>query len=393
MSAHAILSPSGASRWLACTPSARLEQQFPDTASDAASEGTLAHSLGELIIRFKTKQISKITYNKKLKEIQADSQYDEAMFNYMDDYSVFVIEQLSVAQAHTKDAVLFLEQKLNLTDYVPEGFGTGDVIIIADGVLDLTDLKYGKGVPVSADKNKQMMLYGLGALREFDFLYEIDTVRMTIYQPRLDNISTYEIAVTVLKDWAENELKPLAELAFAGEGEFNPGEACRFCRAKAVCKANAEYNLELAKHDFQDGRLLSDDDIADILNRAANFTNWLKAVQDYALREAISGNKSWPGYKLVEGKSMRVYKDKEAIVKTLVENAHYTKEEITEPATLLGITSLEKTIGKSDFEKWVYAYVVKPPGKPTLVPVSDKRPEYSSAASAAADFANVVEIL
>jgi len=393
MADHAILSPSGASRWLACTPSARLEQQFPDRSGAAASEGTLAHALGELLIRYKTKRTTKAAkaaYIKALATIHADSQFEASMQEYMEQYATYVLEQFSEAQMHTKDAILFLEQKLNLTDYVPDGFGTGDVVIIADGVLDIIDLKYGKGVPVSAINNTQMMLYSLGALREFDYMYDINTVRMTIYQPRLDSISVFEMPVTELKDWAENELKPKAALAFDGRGEFNPGEACRFCKAKAVCKANADYNLELAQYDFKDSVLLDDAAIADILGRADTFTKWLNAVSEHALHEAVNNGKKWPGYKLVEGRSIRTYTDKDRILEVLTTNAHYTKEAVTEPATLLGITKLEKVIGKSDFETFVNEYVVKPPGKPTLVPQSDKRPEYSSAEGAALDFAETL---
>lgn len=390
MADHAILSPSGASRWLSCTPSARLEQQFPNVSSAAASEGTLAHALGELIIRYRTKKINRAAYNKALENIQASSQYEQAMFDYMDAYAVYVIEQYAMAQAHTLDAVLFLEQRLNLTDYVPEGFGTGDVVIIADGVLDIIDLKYGKGVPVYADNNKQMMLYSLGALREFDYMYAVHTVRMTIYQPRLDTISTWEISVADLKEWAENELKPKAQLAYNGEGEFNPGEACRFCRAKAVCKANAEYNLQMAKHDFKAPELLGDEDISEILTKADTFLSWIKAVSDHALAEAVNHGKKWPGFKLVEGRSNRTYTDREKIMQVLTTDAAHPVETITEPVSLLPITKLEKAIGKKDFEQYVSPYIIKPAGKPTLVPQSDKRPEYNSTDGAVTDFAEVL---
>lgn len=389
MGAHAILSPSGASRWLACTPSARLEQQFPDRSGAAASEGTLAHSLGELMISAKTKAILKTTYTKQLKDIKANSQYEDAMLDYMDDYATYVVEQFSKAQAHTKDAILFLEQKLNLTDYVPDGFGTGDVVIIADGVMDIIDLKYGKGVSVSAINNKQMMLYSLGALREFDYMYDIQVVRMTIYQPRIDNISTFEMSVADLKAWAENELKPRAALAFAGEGEFAPGEACRFCKAAATCKANAEYNLQLAKYDFQDGALLDDEAVSDILNRADMFTKWLNAVSEHALHEAVTNGKKWPGYKLVEGRSNRIYTD-EIKVAEVLKSKGLEESSIYQPKKLLGITAMEKELGKSDFATYLSSLVIKPAGKPTLAPATDKRPEYNTNEGAAMDFAEAI---
>jgi len=389
MGSHAILSPSSASRWLTCTPSARLEQQFPDRSGAAASEGTLAHSLGELLISHKTKRILNKHYKTALAEIKANSQFEDAMFDYMDEYATYVVEQYAKAQAHTKDAILFLEQKLDLTDYVPGGFGTGDVVIIADGVMDIIDLKYGKGVPVYAEDNKQMKLYSLGALREFDYMYDIQVVRMTIYQPRIDNISTFEISVGELRHWAENELKPLAELAFAGAGEFVPGEACRFCKAAAICVANADYNLEIAKYEFQDGALLSDEAVSDILTRSKLFTTWLNAVEEHAQHEAVVNGKKWPGYKLVEGRSNRVYLDEAKVAEVLL--AQGLKEDnIYSPRKVLGITAMEKELGKSDFATYLSSLVIKPAGKPTLAPVTDKRPEYNSNEGAAADFAEVV---
>lgn len=387
--AHAILSPSGASRWLACPPSARLEQQFPDSAGEAAAEGTLAHSLGELLIKRNLKMIMQRDFKKELAVIQANKYYSDAMLEYCEDYAVYVCEQYAKAQAVTPDALIYLETKLDLTPWVPEGFGTGDTMIIADGVLHFIDLKYGKGVPVSAQQNKQIMLYGLGALHGFEHLYSIDTVRMTIYQPRLDNIDTFEMTAAGLKRWAETELVPKAKQAFAGEGEFAPSEsACRFCRAKATCKALAEYNLQLAQHDFAEPKLLGDADIVDILARTDLFTSWIKAVNEYAYATAMGG-KVWPGYKLVEGRSNRVYTDEAAIAATLAEKGLaedkiYTKK-------LIGITAMEKELGKSDFATYLSPYVAKPAGKPTLVPETDKRPAMQIASSAEADFAQFLE--
>lgn len=389
MAAHALLSPSSASRWLTCTPSAKLEQQFPDKSGTAAAEGTLAHSLGELIIRFKTKQITRVQYARELAKIQTDKLYSHEMFLHSEDYAVYVLEQFATAQAHTKDALLFIEEKIDLTDYIPEGFGTGDAAVIADGVLDFVDLKYGKGVPVSAVDNKQMMLYGLGMLKKFDFLYDIHTVRMTIYQPRLDSISTFEIAATDLKAWADDELKPKAELAFKGEGEFVPGVNCRFCKAAGTCKANAEFNLELAKHEFKNPALLTDEEVSEILDRADLFTKWLAAVEDNALFEAVTNGKKWPNYKLVEGRSNRVYTDEEKVAETLKgkglpEEKIYTKK-------LVGITAMEKELTKPVFNDLLGNLVVKPAGKATLVPVTDKRPELNSVEAAVAEFAEISE--
>jgi hypothetical protein len=386
MAAHAILSPSGASRWLACTPSARLEQQFPDSAGAAAKEGTLAHALGELIIRHKLGLINEVIYDQAILEIEASDLFDSSMMEHAENYGVFVLERYSDAQAHTSDALIYLEQRLNLTDYVPEGFGTGDVVIIADSVLDLIDLKYGKGVPVSAEENKQMMLYALGALREFDYMYDIDRVRMTIYQPRIDNFSSWEIPVTTLREWAETELKPRAALAFDGLGEYAPGSHCRFCRAKAVCKAHAEMHLGIAQYDFKNADLLTDDEVSDILSRADAFKNWITAVEDHALTEAVNNGKHWPGYKLVEGRSNRKYQDETIVASKLLEAGF--KEEVIYKKEILGITAMEKAIGKKVFAAHLSDMIIKPAGKPTLAPLSDKRPEYNSCESAVNDFSN-----
>lgn len=384
MSAHAILSPSGAHRWLSCTPSARLEQQFPDKAGEAAAEGTLAHSLGELILKLKLKKISKQVYQRDFKKIETNELYDHAMQEHAESYSVFVLERYYEAQSHTKDAVIYLEHKLNLTEYVPEGFGTGDCVIIADGTMEIIDLKYGKGVLVTADNNKQMMLYALGALKDFNFVYDIDKVRMTIFQPRIDNFSTFELSVDDLLIWAEEDLRPKAKQAFAGEGEFNPGTHCQFCKAKAVCKANADYNLELARYDFKLPELLDEDEIADILGRAKNFTNWLESVLTYALHEAINGKK-WPGFKLVAGRSNRTYSDEAAVANKLLEKGF--AEDLIYKRELLGITAMEKAIGKKTFTEVLNELLIKPPGKPALAPLSDKREELNSLADVQKDFA------
>lgn len=298
------------------------------------------------------------------------------------------MEQFYEAQSHTKDAIIFLEQRLNLTDYVPEGFGTGDTVIVADGVLTIIDLKYGKGVLVSAEANKQMMLYALGALKEFDYMYDIRLVRMIIYQPRLDNFSTYELSVPILNVWAQDDLIPRAKLAFDGMGDFNPGAHCKFCKARAVCKANAEKNLELAKYDFQKEELLTDDAIADILDRAAPFKNWIDAIEEYALRQAIDKGKKWPGYKLVEGRSNRMYVDETQVAEKLIQNGF--SEDVIYTKKILAITNMEKAITKIKFSELLNSLIVKPPGKPTLAPESDKRPEYNSNEAAKLDFQEVL---
>lgn len=390
MTTHAKLAPSSASRWIACTPSAHLEAQFPDKAGAAAAEGTLAHKLGEAKIRLAAKQISKAQYSKIVKEVEADALFTPDMHDYAEDYATFVLERFAEAKAHTPDAKLFVETRLDMTDYVPEGFGTGDVCIVADTVADFIDLKYGKGVEVSAVNNKQMMLYALGLLKEFSFMYNIETVRMTIYQPRIDNVSTWEIYTTELLHWAETELKPKAALAFNGEGDFTPGSHCQFCRVRATCRAHAEQQLEVLQYDFKAAALLNDDEVVDVLKRASALTSWLKEIGDHALDQAVNNGKKWPGMKLVEGRSNRMYKDAEAVSAKLLQ-AGFAEEIIYEPRTILGITAMEKAIGKKPFAEFLDGLVIKPAGKPTLVSADDKRPELNGVDKIQADFAEPIE--
>ncbi|MEG2289080.1 MAG: DUF2800 domain-containing protein [Clostridium sp.] len=377
MAAHAILSASGASRWMACPPSARLEQNYPNQSSEFAREGTLAHELGELGLRKELGLISTRKYNIEVKKIQAHELYTADMPDYVEIYVDTCIEKVAEAKAKTPDAVFSIEQKLNFSEWVPEGFGTGDFVIIADGVMEICDLKYGKGVPVSAIDNKQMRLYALGAIHEFGFLYDIEKVRMTIIQPRLDSISTDEVDADDLLKWAEEELKPIAELAFKGEGEFRADNHCGFCRAKSVCKARADKNLELAKYEFRTTLTLSDVDIADILSKADELAKWAKDVQEYALEQAVKGVQ-YQGYKVVEGRSNRKYTD-ESLVATSLLGHGYESKLIYKPQELQGLTNMEKLVGKKKLNELVGNYIIKPTGKPTLVSIEDKREPYNPA--------------
>lgn len=383
---HAVLSPSSAGRWLACPPSARLEQRFPDSAGDAAKEGTLAHELGETLIKYRAKQMPKKAYSAALEDITANPMYDSDMQSHAEGYADFVMRRYKEAKKMTSDAALHVETRLDLSDYIPEGFGTGDAVIIADGLLDIIDLKYGKGVPVSAVNNKQMMLYALGAYSLFGFVYDIRHVRMSIYQPRLDNVSVWELSLSDLLEWAETELIPGAEKAFNGEGGFAPGDHCRFCRARAQCKALAEENLKLAKYEFQKGELLTGEDIADILSRADAFKKWIGAVEEYALKEASENGKAWPGYKLVEGRSNRIYASQDEVVKRLLQNGY--PEAVIYTKSLLPITAMEKALTKKEFDTLLGDLVIKPQGKPALVPETDKRPALNGVESAINDFKN-----
>lgn len=373
--AHAILSASGASRWMACTLSARLEQQFENKTSEYAAEGTLAHELGELKLKKVLEGLSSRSFNSKLKKIQENKLYTADMPDYVDVYVDTCLERYSEARAKTPDALFKIEQRLDFSEWVPEGFGTGDFVIIADGTMEVCDLKYGKGVPVSADNNKQMMLYALGAISEFSFLYDIEKVRMTIIQPRLDSISTFEVTLGDILKWAEEYVRPRAELAIKGEGEFCVGDHCDFCRAQAVCKAQAEYNMELAKYEFQEPPTMDNNDISYILSKVDNLIKWATKVKEFALEQALIGEE-FDGYKLVEGKSIRKYADIDEIATILEENGY---RDIFKPKELLGITNMEKLVGKKKLVELIGDYIVKPVGKPTLVPITDKREPYNPA--------------
>lgn len=373
---HAILSASGASRWMACPPSARLEQGFENKTSEYAEEGTLAHELGELGLRKALGEISTRKYNSEIKKIEAHELYSADMPDYVEIYTDTCMEKVSEAKAKTPDAVFKVEQRLDFSEWVPEGFGTGDFVIIADGTMEICDLKYGKGVPISANNNKQMMLYALGAIQEFSFLYDIEKVRMTIIQPRLDNISTFEVMADDLLKWAEEYVKPTADLAFKGEGEFCAGDHCQFCRAKAVCKARADKNMELAQYDFQKQDTMDNNDIAFVLSRVDELVKWASDVKEYALEQALQGEE-YEGFKVVEGRSNRKWSSEDKVGQILTGEGF--ERSIIYTTKLDGISKIESAIGKKEVQRLLGDYIIKPPGKPTLVPISDKREPYNPA--------------
>ena len=374
MGRHALLSASSSKRWLNCTPSARLEEQFAEETGNSvyAEEGTAAHALAE----HKLKRCLK----RRSKRPVSDYQCDE-MEECTDGYVSYAMEQVELARQECKDPVVLIEQRLDYSAYVPEGFGTGDLLIVADRVLTVVDLKYGKGVAVDAEWNPQMMLYGLGALELFGAIYDIDTVRMTIYQPRLESVSTWEISVPELMEWVETELKPKAQLAINGKGEFKSGSWCRFCKAKDTCRARAEEYLRLAQMEFKAPALLTDDEIAEVLKVADELARWSADVYAYAQDEAVTRGKKWDGFKLVEGRTCRKYTDEEEAAEAAVA-AGYTD---IYKKSLIGITEMEKLMGKKRFAEILGKLVYKPQGKITLVPESDKRQEVM-AATAEADF-------
>lgn len=324
----------------------------------------------------------KNSVEQKLNRLKQSEFYNGETEQAVQSYIDIVIEKINEARARNKDPLILIEERLDFSPWVPEGFGTGDVVIISDGILEVVDLKGGKGVKVSAENNAQMRLYALGAIHGFGMLYDIQTVLMTIVQPRLDNISTDEIQIDDLLEWAESEVKQKAELAFTGEGTFVVGPHCRWCKAKATCRARAEENMKLACLDFQKPPLLTDDEVVEVLTSLDELISWAKTVQEYALSMSMNENKQWPGMKLVEGKGSRKYSDENAVVETLTA-AGYDKDVIYKKS-LNTITTLEKELGKKEFEELLGSLVTKAPGKIKLVPEEDKRPELK--ASPEADF-------
>lgn len=360
---HAVLSASSSSRWLACPPSAQLCAALPDTVTDYAREGTCAHELAEY-------KVQRLLGNPASNPTDNLDFYDAEMEDCTDSYAQYIAELLATLQ----EPMVLVEQRLDFSHYVPDGFGTGDCVIVADSVLTVIDFKYGKGVAVSADHNSQMMLYALGALELFDALYDIAEIRMVIFQPRIQNLSECTLPLSELLHWAETELKPKAELAARGEGAFSAGEHCRFCKQKATCRKRAEYNLQLAKYDFAMPDKLTDTEIETILATADQLTAWVADVKEYALRQALSG-KQWHGYKVVAGKSNRKYTNPAAVAEAV---QAYGKNPYKEPE-LLGVTAMEQLLGRTQFEALLGSLTEKPQGKPTLVPYSDKRPAWSNA--------------
>lgn len=372
---HALLSASGASRWINCTPSAKLEEAAgPHETSVYAQEGTLAHELAELYIRHDVLQtIDDQTFSDKFDEVMNNELFNEEMLDVVPIYVDYCASQFNEALADNKYACMDIEQKLDLTEFVPQSFGTADCTIINDNIMEVIDLKYGKGVPVYAESNKQLMLYGLGALRKYDTMYDIEEIRLTIVQPRINNISTWQISVEDILKWAEEELKPAAEKAFAGEGELNSGDWCKFCAVKNRCRALYKKQVEIAKYEFQEPMLLSDEEIADILEKAPKLVEWANSVHEYAQDLAVNKGKIWPGFKLVEGISRRKWSDEDKVAEEIFNRFPEATEDQIYDLKLKTITQIEKLFGKKVVNEQLSDVIIKPQGKPTLVPVSDKR--------------------
>ena len=355
---HALLSPSASHRWIKCPLSVRFTEFMEDKPSPYADEGTLAHSIAE------SKLNNYLGYTDKSVKCE-----DTSMDEYTDDYVAFVAEQMRVLN----NPSAFVEQRVDCSKYVPECYGTCDALIISDGVLHICDLKYGTGVKVDAVGNDQLRIYALGALEMFSCLYDISMVRMSIFQPRLSHCDTWELPIDELLKWADEVLVPAAKQAWNGEGEFKAGDHCRFCKAKSNCRKRAEFNLELARYDFEPPATLDNLEIAAVLAKADELISWVTDVKEYALRQALSGV-TYDGFKVVEGRSNRKYTDENAVVDA-VKAAGFDPYE----HNVLGITAMTALLGKKKFNELLGGLIEKPQGKPTLVPMSDKRPAVNTA--------------
>ena len=367
MARHAFLSASASYRWINCPPSAKLCEGMPDETSTYAQEGTDCHELCAYLVE---------------KAMGSDAEdptghlsyYSAEMQSCAEEYCSYVMEQYEKARGYCKDPVMFIEQRLDFSRWVEEGFGTGDCVIIADEVLHIIDYKHGLGVLVGSEGNTQMMCYALGALDAFDDIYDIKRIEMTIFQPRRDNVSTWSLSRKDLLDWADMVLAPTARMAYEGKGEFKAGDHCQFCKAKSVCRKRAEHNLELARYDFAMPDTLSEMEIAAILPRIDQLISWGNDLKDYALSQAQSGT-HYEGFKVVEGRSNRKYTDEDAVARTVTEAGYDPYEK-----KILGITAMSSLLGKKRFEELLGSLIYKPPGKPALVPETDPRPAMDTAA-------------
>lgn len=367
---HSLLSPSSSHRWIACPPSARLTENCKDTSSGYAQEGSLAHQIAE-------KKLLHRLGKAKAPKVCDDLEMDE----HTDDYIAFVSEQLE----GLTDPKVYVEQRVDCSKWVPECSGTCDTLILSDGILHIIDLKYGRGVKVEAEGNDQLRIYALGALELFGFLYPIQTVRMSIFQPRLQNCSTWEVARETIEAWAAEVLKPSADLAWHGNGDYKAGDHCQFCKVKAECRERADANLAFAAYDFAEPALLKSGEIAVILSKIDNLVSWASDVKDFALAEALRGVQ-YDGWKVVEGRSNRKYTDETAVAETVKGIGLDPYEH-----KVIGITAMTTLLGKKRFEEIIGGLITKPQGKPVLAPMTDKR-QALSITTAAEDFAETTQI-
>lgn len=379
---HARLSASGAHRWLACPGSVKLEENFPDSGSAYAAEGTLAHSVGELkLTKYFMKGIGPVKYRKAMEKFREDPLWKEEIDRYTEEY---FNEVKKAALSYDSPPFVAIEERVDFSSWAPEGFGTADCLMIYGDELSVIDLKYGKGVPVSPVENPQLMLYALGAYNTYHLFYDIKKITLRIIQPRIDNSNAWSLTTEELLAFGER-VKPIAQKAYEGCDELQDGEHCRFCKAKSRCPKRAQTMFAVAeeiaprvipdkKGKASTGGLLSNEEISDFLKKTEGFTDWIKDLQEEAMAQLLAGNPV-SGYKLVEGRSNRRITNEGDLAKALM-GAGYDEALIYKPKALETITNLEKLCGKKELAALGKDYIEKPQGKPTLVPESDKRPVY-----------------
>lgn len=384
---HALLSASSASRWINCPPSARLCEAIPEEPSKYAEEGTLAHQMCEVKLNAFVVPSSKRSITTKLNKIKKNEMYSPEMDGHTDTYVDYVKK---IALSFPVKATVAVEKQVDYSNYAPEGFGTADCIIVYGEDLYVIDFKYGQGVPVSAENNPQLKLYALGALNIYSMFYPIETVHFAIVQPRLNNLSEWSMPIEALRDWGKH-IKPTAQLAFKGEGEYSSGEHCRFCKIKATCRKRAENNLELVKHQFakpvplakKDEPTITDSEVGSILQTAKDLKKWVEDLEKYALKAILEG-KQVDGWKAVEGRGSRNWNADTDVITQRLSALGYPAEMAFE-RKILSVAQLEKVIKKNDFEN-ISDLVEKTQGKPTLAPITDKRSAFVQGTTAIEDF-------
>ena len=384
--AHALLGPSSASRWIACPPSVRLCEQFEDVESEYAKEGSLAHEIAELKVKkLIDPGLTSRKFTSAMKKLKDKELYQEEMQGYTDEYVEFIQEQM---YSYETTPHISVEQKVDFSQYVPGGFGTADCILISNDTLHIIDFKYGKGVPVDAENNAQLLLYALGAYLAYEMIFPIEHIKMSIVQPRLNNICTWECTLDYLLTFAKTAQEK-AVMALNGEGDFESGEHCKFCKAKSICKERANANLELAKYEFKAADQLTLEEIGEILQKAQDLAKWAEDLKEYALAESLKGN-NVPGWKAVNGRGSRSFKNTDDAIKVLKENG--IAEELLYERKYLTLAQMEKVIGKKDFNNLVGNLIVMSVGMPTLVDASDKREAITNRIKAEDEFSVVDDI-
>lgn len=379
---HAVLSASGAHRWLNCTPSARIEENEPDVESPYTLEGTNAHEIAEVEILNVIGEISGAEYAKRISKLKKSEHYKPENANPIMSYVSFVVEKYLEAKTKYPEAELRLEEKYDLTEYIPEGFCTGDATVITSDYIEIIDLKFGQGVTVNAKYNPQLNIYGIGALLAYGWMYDVKEVRRTIFQPRLKHISSVTSTPDELITWIQRKTETIKK-AYAGEGVKEAGDWCKFCKNKSKCDTLASYNLQLAKHEFKPPHQLSDESLIEVFERKDALVEWAEAVHKYVLEQALKGKK-FSGYKLVSGRGRRKYTNEEDI-KDKLNELGFAEDQYIEPK-LKALTKLEAVLGEVEFKEILGDYVQVQEGKPALVPVSDSRPAMNSLEQAKMDF-------